>query len=414
MNSYDVLIKNGRVIDPANNLDGRFDVAISGGCIAEVAAGIEGDAAEVFDANGLIVTPGLVDLHAHVYDKVIPLGIDPDHYCLGRGTTTVVDAGSAGADNFAGFRAFAIDRCRTRILGFLNISRMGLACSGLGGDSNMPGELDLMKFVNMEDCVDCIEVNRDVLVGVKIRLSNSIADNGRNEQASFELAVKAARVTKLPLMTHHSFSTVPLEDCPGNMVAGDVYTHCFHGFPSTIINPDTKEIEVPVQRARDNGVLFDIGMGQGAFNWTAAEFATRAGFWPDAISTDLHAGTCEGPTYDMPTAMSRILHLGMPLPEVIRCSTVEPARAVRWDDRIGTLGQGRDADVAVFAIEAVDMDLEDCQSQMRRISQLLVPKAVWRAGEPAAITKPRAFPNTEKIEAQKIWWPRLLIRDASL
>jgi dihydroorotase len=169
-----------------------------------------------------------------------------------------------------------------------------------------------------------------------------------------------------------------------------------------------------VQRARDNGVLFDIGMGQGSFNWTVAEFATRAGFWPDTIGTDLHAGNCEGPTYDMPTTMSRILHLGMPLPEVIRCSTVEPARAVGWDDRIGTLGQGRDADVSVFAIETVDMDLEDCQSQMRRISQLLVPKAVWRAGKPAAITEPRAFPNAETIKAQKIWWPRLLIRDESL
>ena len=414
MNSCDVLIKNGRVIDPANNVDGHFDVAISGGRIAAVAADIKDDAAEVFDADGLIVTPGLVDLHVHVYDKVIPLAIDPDHYCLGRGTTTVVDAGSAGADNFAGFRAFAIDRCRTRILGFLNISRMGLACSGLGGDSNVPGELDLIKFANTGDCVNCIEVNRDVLVGVKIRLSDSIADDGRNEQAAFELAVEAARATKLPLMTHHSFSTVSLEDCPGNMVAGDVYTHCFHGFPSTILNPDTTEIEVPVQRARDNGVLFDIGMGQGSFNWTVAEFATRAGFWPDTIGTDLHAGNCEGPTYDMPTTMSRILHLGMPLPEVIRCSTVEPARAVGWDDRIGTLGQGRDADVSVFAIETVDMDLEDCQSQMRRISQLLVPKAVWRAGEPAAITEPRAFPNAETIKAQKTWWPRLLIRDESL
>ncbi|MFM1547972.1 MAG: amidohydrolase/deacetylase family metallohydrolase [Lentisphaeria bacterium] len=414
MNSCDVLIKNGRVIDPANNVDGHFDVAISGGRIAAVAADIKDDAAEVFDADGLIVTPGLVDLHVHVYDKVIPLAIDPDHYCLGRGTTTVVDAGSAGADNFAGFRAFAIDRCRTRILGFLNISRMGLACSGLGGDSNVPGELDLIKFASTGDCVNCIEVNRDVLVGVKIRLSDSIADDGRNEQAAFELAVEAARATKLPLMTHHSFSTVSLEDCPGNMVAGDVYTHCFHGFPSTILNPDTTEIEVPVQRARDNGVLFDIGMGQGSFNWTVAEFATRAGFWPDTIGTDLHAGNCEGPTYDMPTTMSRILHLGMPLPEVIRCSTVEPARAVGWDDRIGTLGQGRDADVSVFAIETVDMDLEDCQSQMRRISQLLVPKAVWRAGKPAAITEPRAFPNAETIKAQKIWWPRLLIRDESL
>ena len=414
MNSCDVLIKNGRVIDPANNVDGHFDVAISGGRIAAVAADIKDDAAEVFDADGLIVTPGLVDLHVHVYDKVIPLAIDPDHYCLGRGTTTVVDAGSAGADNFAGFRAFAIDRCRTRILGFLNISRMGLACSGLGGDSNVPGELDLIKFASTGDCVNCIEVNRDVLVGVKIRLSDSIADDGRNEQAAFELAVEAARATKLPLMTHHSFSTVSLEDCPGNMVAGDVYTHCFHGFPSTILNPDTTEIEVPVQRARDNGVLFDIGMGQGSFNWTVAEFATRAGFWPDTIGTDLHAGNCEGPTYDMPTTMSRILHLGMPLPEVIRCSTVEPARAVGWDDRIGTLGQGRDADVSVFAIETVDMDLEDCQSQMRRISQLLVPKAVWRAGEPAAITEPRAFPNAETIKAQKTWWPRLLIRDESL
>ncbi len=162
------------------------------------------------------------------------------------------------------------------------------------------------------------------------------------------------------------------------------------------------------------GFFFDIGHGQGSFNWTVAEICAREGFWPDTISTDIHSGTCEGPAYDMPTVMTRLLHVGMPLNEVIARSTIEPAKCIGWQDRIGTLGVGREADIAVFSVEDVDMALEDCQSQLRRIKRRIVPQAVWRAGVAHPITHPKRFPNPETIQAQRAWWQQLQIRDESL
>ena len=145
----------------------------------------------------------------------------------------------------------------------------------------------------------------------------------------------------------------------------------------------------PCGRPATRGVLFDVGHGQGSFNWTVAELCAAAGFWPDTISTDLHSGTCEGPAYDLPSVMTRMLRLGLPLEEVVRQTTVTPAKAIGWDDRIGSLGLGREADVTVFALEPTRVELEDCQSQMRSIEARVVPKAVWRAGEPGQITQPR-------------------------
>jgi len=413
MKQYDWIIRGGRVIDPANELDGVFDVAIDAGRIAAVQETLDADLAkQVYDAGGKLVTPGLVDLHVHGYHLATPLGMDTDHHCLGRGVTTAIDAGSAGCDTMAGFRAFAAERFRTRLLAFVNISRAGLSFGGpAGGD--VAGELETLKLVSSRDCIDCIEANRDLLVGVKVRLSDSLADEGRNEPEAFRRAREAAVATRLPLMTHHSFSTVPLEACPGAMAPGDIYTHCYHGFASTIVDPATRRVHPAVRAARENGVLFDIGHGMGAFNWTVGEICAAEGFLPDVISTDMHTLTNEGPAYDLPTVMTRLLHLGMSLQEVIRSSTVAAARAIGWDDRIGTLGVGREADVAVLALEAVDMALEDCHAQMRRIGQRLVPQAVWRAGRPGQITSPRHWPNREKIEAARAWWPRLVIRDDS-
>ena len=411
MKKYDWIIRGGRVIDPAHDMDGLFDMAIDAGRIAAVQKALDADSAEhVYDARGKLVTPGLIDLHVHGYHLATPLGIDVDHYCLGRGVTTAIDAGSAGCDTFPGFRAFAAERSRTRLLAFLNISRTGLSFAGAtGGD--VPGELETLKLVSSRDGIDCIESNRDLLVGVKVRLSDTIADQGRNEPEAYGRAREAAAATGLPLMAHHSFSTVPLEACPGGMAPGDIYTHAYHGFASSIVDPATGRIHPAVYAAREKGVLFDIGHGMGAFNWTVGEICAEAGFWPDVISTDMHSLTCEGPAYDMPTVMSRLLHLGMSLQEVIRCSTLVPAQAIGWEDCIGTLGVGREADVAVLALEEVDMELEDCQAQMRRIGQRLVPHAVWRAGESGHITQPRHWPNRERIEASKAGWSRLVIRD---
>ena len=408
---FDWLIRCGRVIDPANGLDGCFDVAISEGRIAAVDANLDsGSARNTYDAGGKLVTPGLVDLHTHTYDLVTPLGIDADHYCLGRGVTTAVDTGSAGCDTFPGFRAFSVERFRTRVLAFLNISRAGLAVGG-ATDRDAAGELESPKFIHAGDCAACIEANRDLLVGVKVRLSASIADNGRNEALAYRKAREAAAAAGTPLMVHHSFSTVPVEEAPGHMRRGDVYTHCYHGYESTIIDPDTRAIHPSVTEARERGVLFDIGHGMGAFSWTVAEICAARNFWPDAVSTDMHSLTCEGPGYDLPTVMSKLLHVGMPLIEVVRASTVNAAAAIGWQDRVGTLGVGREADVAVLSLNEVDAELEDCQGQTRRVSRRLAADAVWRAGEPAAITEPEQWPNPGNAEKAKAGWPQLLIRD---
>ncbi|MBM3803060.1 MAG: amidohydrolase family protein [Acidimicrobiia bacterium] len=410
---YDWIIRGGRVIDPSNGIDASRDVAISAGRIAEVKEALDPLlAGAVFDARGLLVTPGLVDLHIHGYNRVTPLGIDVDHYCLGRGVTTAVDAGSAGCCTWPGFRAFAVDTSKTRLVAFLHISSAGLAFAGLGGDRSVPGELDLLKLADVEGCIECVEANRDRIVGVKIRLSDSIADDGRHEAEAYRRSLEAARALNLPLMVHHAFSTVPLGDCPGKMASGDIYTHCYHGFPSTIVDPESRKVGATVRLARERGVLFDVGHGQGSFNWTVGELCAQEAFWPDTISTDLHSGTCEGPAYDLPTVMTRLLHLGMPLNDVVRCTTVAPAKAIGWEERIGTLGVGREADVAVFALEDVDLELEDCQSQMRRIRRLLTPQAVWRAGTPYPITHPIARPNPKTLAAQSKAWIRLEIRDA--
>ena len=408
---FDWLIRGGRVIDPANGVDGPFDVGISNGRIAAVGADLDsGSARNIYDAGGKLVTPGLVDLHTHTYHLATPLGIDPDHYCLGRGVTTAVDTGSAGCDTFPGFRAFSVERFRTRILAFLNISRAGLAVGG-ATDKDAAGELESAKFIHAEDCAACIRANRDILIGVKVRLSASIADKGRNEALAYREAREAAAAAGTPLMVHHTFSTVPLQDAPGEMRRGDVYTHCYHGYESTIIDPQTRAIHPSVTEARERGVLFDIGHGMGAFNWTVAEICAAMGFWPDAVSTDMHSLTCEGPGYDLPTVMSKLLHVGMPLNEVVRASTVTAAASIGWQDRVGTLGVGREADVAVLSLNEVDVDLEDCQGQTRRLSRRLEAEAVWRAGEPAAITRPEEWPNPVNAEKARAGWPQLLIRD---
>ncbi len=256
MRKHDAIIRGGHVIDPANGLDAVLDIGLRDGRISAIEPSIDPELADTtYDASGKIVTPGLVDLHIHGYHLVSPLSVPVDHYCLGRGVTTAVDAGSAGCGTFAGFRAFAIDRVKTRLLAFLNISCSGLAFGGLGGDDSVPGELDLLKLASVRGCIDCVEQNRDVLVGVKIRLSASIADEGRNEAEAYRRALEASQALRLPLMVHHALSTVSIDDCPGRMQAGDIYTHAYHGFTSSIVDAATRKPHRAVIDARERGVL---------------------------------------------------------------------------------------------------------------------------------------------------------------
>ena len=208
MKSYSWIIKGGRVIDPANGIDGIRDVAIEAGRIVAVAEAeaLDYDGAEqVYDATGKLVVPGLIDIHAHTYHLVTPLGVDADYYCLGRGVTTAVDAGSAGCDNFPGFRAFTVERAKTRLLAFLNISRAGLAFVSRFGD-DVPRELDLLKLIHTQDCIDCIESNRDLLIGVKVAMRNDAQIRplwvmcGRNQRTRFMSCVDGSLIVRILLV----------------------------------------------------------------------------------------------------------------------------------------------------------------------------------------------------------------------
>ncbi|XP_067016985.1 deacetylase EF_0837-like isoform X2 [Acropora muricata] len=385
---FDLIIRNGRVIDPANDLNEIADVGVKEKKITSVVPHIEERGQEEFDASGCIVTPGLIDCHVHIYQHVTPLGVNVDETCLARGVTSVVDAGSAGATTFPGL---------------------------LKG-----GECDSLNQVDPDLCIKCINQNRDLIVGVKVRLSASVANDGANEEEAFRRALSVTAKNNVPLMTHHTFSTVPVVEtnleqksltCPGSLRAGDIYTHCFHGFPSTIINPDTGQIYSDAHNARKRGVLFDMGHGQGSFSWTVAEICAKEGFWPDIISSDLHVESVDGPAYDLLTVMSKMLHVGMPLIDIIKSVTMTPAAAIGRIDLIGSLSLGRPADITVIRIEKVDFDLEDCHAHLRRIKQRFVPVAVWKDGVRFKTFSAHPFPNAAKFKELASSQDELVIKD---
>jgi len=231
----DLLIHGGRVIDCANQIDEVCDVAVSDGHIVAVGPALARQyaARTTHDATGQLVTPGLVDAHGHFYRHCTPLGEPADEVCIGRGVTTAVDAGSAGATTFDGFRKFAAEPAQTRLLCILNASMHGLASAGSTGGGG-GGELDSLNQVQVAPLVQVIEENRDMVVGIKVRLSADAANDGKNEEEAYRRALEACEAAGVLLMTHHTFSTVPLTQCPGadasplKMRKGDLYTHTFH------------------------------------------------------------------------------------------------------------------------------------------------------------------------------------------
>lgn len=308
-------------------------------------------------------------------------------------------------------RRYVAEKTACRVLAFLNISSIGLASAGLGGDAQAPGELESLKYADVDGAVKVIESNQDLIVGVKIRLSDTIAHDGDYEEESLRRAMTLAIRTDVPLMVHHAFSTLHHATVLQQLREGDIYTHCFHGFPSTIVDPTTQRVSRIVKEAYNRGVFFDVGSGQGSFNWTVAEIALSDGIKPHIISTDLHTGTIDGPTYDLPTVMTRFLNLGLSLSEVIERVTIAPARAIGWENIIGTLSVDRPADITALTVEPTEVALEDCQSQLRTITRKNVVHSVWRNGKRFACTQANPWPNPISMKRQRPWWDRLVVRD---
>ncbi len=368
---YDLVIAGGTLVDSRSGLHEKKDVAVEKGRIVLVESHIPYDGAwDVLDASDHLVTPGLIDIHVHVYPGVSHYGIGPDLTCLARGATTVNDAGSSGADTFEGFRRYVIDVVETRVTAFLNISSLGMI-------SPLDNELENLRHASPERAIGVCERNRDVIQGIKVRLTRSIV--GDNGLEPLRLAVRAAEVLGMPLMVHVSDTPSPLGEILAHMRPGDLLTHCFHGRRHGILD-DRGDVLPEVREAVRRGVVFDVGHGVGSFSFEVARRGLAAGLTPGTISSDLHYYNVNGPVFDLATTMSKFLLLGLSLEEILAKTTSAPARILGLSDRLGALRPGFLADIAVFRLNEGDFEFEDSRHQKVHGKQKLEPVAVIRRG----------------------------------
>ena len=370
---YDLLLQGGHVIDARNNISSVADVAIKNGVIAAVAPRLNAaDALKVVNVRGLIVSPGLIDIHVHVFAGTGERGsyagdnsVYPDGFTLRVGVTTVADAGCAGWRNFEEFKSHVIDRSKTRVLAFLNIVGSGMR----GG-----------KFENnLEDmqaapAVEMAKKHRDVVVGFKT------AHYAGPEWTPVERAVEAGTAANLPVMV--DFGTDhperPLADLVTKKLRpGDIYTHCYSGLRHEL--SDDGKVNPGMFEGRKRGVIFDVGHGGGSFAWRIAVPAIKQGFLPDSISTDLHIGSMNSGMKDMLNVMDKFLAMGLSLDDVIKMSTWAPAREIKHEE-LGHLSAGATADVTVLRLEKGDFGFTDMYGARLKGSQKLTCELTLREG----------------------------------
>lgn len=393
---YDLLISNGHVIDPACNVDGRFDVAVSHGRVAAILEPqSQCEAKQTVDVQGKYVVPGLIDFHVHVFPGVSHFGIDADPSCLARGVTSVLDFGTAGGLIFDGFRQFVIEKVQTRVFALLHIAGQGLISS----PGTLPGlgELHDLRYCNVENVERVVDANRDVIVGIKIRCTANLAENGRNEAEGLELARQAADRVGLPLVIHSPDSSLSIEHVLSRMKAGDVLTHCFHGKACGLVDAELKLLPA-AKEALDRGVLLDVGHGFGSFDFRVARALLEQGVLPHFISSDIHFYNWHGPVFDLVTTMDKFLHLGMELPEVIRRTTILPAQFLKRESELGTLQVGAFADITVLDVQSGEFPLIDAAGRTELGKLRLEPTHVFRSGRPVGLLpRPESQPQSMTI-----------------
>jgi dihydroorotase len=345
----DLVLSGGRVIDPAQGIDAVMDVGFEGGRVAEIGGALSG--AVVRDVSGHVVTPGLIDLHTHVYWGGTSLGVDPLRLARG-GCTTLVDTGSAGPGNYPGFLSHVIEPSPVRILAFLNVS-----FAGIFGFSTrvMFGESGDLRLMAPTDAVEVARGNLDTIVGIKVRVGLHASQN--SGVVPLDIARQAAEELGLPMMVHIDHPPPTLEDVLARMRKGDILTHSFRPFPN---NPSTAggEVRKAVIDARERGVIFDIGHGMGSFAFKTAKVMLANGFPPDCISSDVHALCIDGPAFDLLTTMSKFLCLGMTLTDVVRAATEAPAKALRREN-LSSLRPGSVGEASVLALKQGTFDYVD-------------------------------------------------------
>ena len=353
---YDILIRNGHLLDPKNGIDQEMDIAVMDGRIAEVAPEISGKSARIeIDASGLLVTPGLIDIHGHIFWGTKPdayisnsfTSLPPDGFTFRVGVTTIVDAGSAGWKNFRIFKEQTIDHSRTRVLAFLNIVGSG-----------MKGGAIEQNLADMDPKLTAMTARKyaEDVVGIKL------AHYSGPEWEPVQKMVEAGKLTDLPAMIDFGGNTPQLSLerlLLTELRPGDIFTHCYANVRGrTAIVGDDGKVRPYVWKAQENGVIFDVGHGGGSFFYDQAVPAVEQGFLPNTISTDLHTGSMNGGMKDMLNVMSKMLNLGMPLNTVIERSTWMPAKVIKREE-LGHLSKGAVADIALLNLRAGDFGFID-------------------------------------------------------
>ncbi|MBK5292951.1 MAG: amidohydrolase/deacetylase family metallohydrolase [Acidobacteriia bacterium] len=364
----DLLIRNGTVCDPASKMKRLADVGISGGKITAIADRLPADGGvEIVEARGLYVTPGLIDLHTHCYHGATALGVEAGPIAARSGVTTWVDAGSFGCTQADGFRKFIVAPSPVRIFGYVY----------LYPDNRNP-DMDPVKYVRsfVKQTGQTVTANRDILIGIKLQVGSNM--NGRYSYDFLKIARELCDSYKIPLLAHISFAPPETDQVMELMQAGDVVTHCYNRHTLGILDESGK-VRMSVRKARERGVLFDVGHGLGSFNFEAARKALADGFLADTISTDIYNLNVKGPVFDMPTTMSKMMYLGMSFDDVLQRTTAAPARIVNRVEGMGTLAVGAPADVALLAIEDGEFPLTDSQrntvtAKQRVVSRLTICK----------------------------------------
>jgi dihydroorotase len=370
---HDLVLKGGRVVDPSQGIDRVADVAFSGGKVAAIGDGLQGKDAR--DVRGRIVTPGLIDLHTHVYWGGTSLGVAAEPLARSGAVTTFVDAGSAGPGNFHGFRAHVIEPSPVRILPYLNLSYPGIYAFS---QQVMVGESADLRLLDARECARVAEENRDLVLGIKVRVGRGTSNELGN--MPLEMALDVAEEIGMPIMAHLDNPPPSRKDVLKLLRPGDILTHCFRPFPNAPATADGL-VREEVLEARARGVIFDIGHGGGSFGFKTTRAMLANGFLPDVISSDVHILSINGPAFDLLTTMSKFLVLGLDLPTVIRLATHNAAAAIRKPE-LGTLKPGSVGDASILELrdgsfEYLDVIGEKVVGKQRLLAAGVVVGGKW-------------------------------------
>lgn len=384
----DLLLKGGRLLDPASGRDGRFDIRVRNGLVDAIGADLGADGATVIDVEDLIITPGLIDVHLHLMNGLGAFGADPDLFGVGSGVTTVVDAGSAGHSLLTVFRRYVTQNAKTRVLNYVNLSTLG----GVAGPGY--GILADPRLVDEDKIAGAVEANRGTVVGIKVMATGAAL--GAEGLKPLARARKLGDQLKLPLLVHigESWSKdatpPPVGDVLRHLRPGDIITHVFTAHPGGLLDAHGK-LRAEARDAKRSGVLMDVGHGLHNLNFDVARRILDQGLEPDSVSTDGHRGNRAGPVYDLPTTMAKLMALGFALKDIVEMATVKAARLLGRANDLGFIQVGQTAELSVLRLEEREWKAVDSQKGVIQARQALVPVYAIRAGviyEPLALDRP--------------------------